>query len=35
MEIINALATIKDEAVKSRIVTFIKDVSGVTVTRQG
>ena len=35
MEIINALATIKDEAVKSRIVTFIEDVSGVTVARQG
>ena len=26
---------IKDDAVKSRIVTFIEDVSGVTVARQG
>lgn len=35
LEIVNALATIKDENVKSRIVTFIEDVSGVTVARQG
>lgn len=35
MEIVNALASIKDETVKSRIVTFIEDVSGVTVARQG
>jgi transcriptional regulator with XRE-family HTH domain len=33
-EIINALAAIKDDAVKSRIVTFIEDVSGMTVARQ-
>ena len=35
MEIVTALASIKDEAVKSRIVTFIEDVSGKTVARQG
>jgi transcriptional regulator with XRE-family HTH domain len=35
MEIANALAAIEDEAVKSRIVTFIEDVSGMTVARQG
>lgn len=34
MEIVSALASIKDEAVKSRIVTFIEDISGVTVARQ-
>tara|TARA_R110000850_G_scaffold43103_1_gene110276 strand:+ start:1485 stop:1847 length:363 start_codon:yes stop_codon:yes gene_type:complete len=34
-EIANALAAIEDEAVKSRIVTFIEDVSGMTVARQG
>ena len=34
MEIVNALAAIKDDAVKSRIVTFIEDVSGMTVSRQ-
>lgn len=33
MEIVSALAGIKDEAVKSRIVTFIEDISGVTVAR--
>lgn len=33
MEIVSAIASIKDEAVKSRIVTFIEDVSGVTVAR--
>lgn len=34
MEIVSAIASIKDDAVKSRIVTFIEDVSGVTVARQ-
>lgn len=34
MEIVSALAAIKDDAVKSRIVTFIEDVSGMTVARQ-
>jgi transcriptional regulator with XRE-family HTH domain len=33
MEIITALAAIKDDAVKTRIVTFIEDVSGMTVAR--
>lgn len=31
MEIVSALAAIKDPAVKARIVTFIEDVSGMTV----
>jgi len=35
MEIVNALASIRDETVKTRIVTFIEDVSGMTVARQG
>ncbi|UWR26877.1 helix-turn-helix domain-containing protein [Sulfitobacter sp. S223] len=35
MEIVNALASIQDDKVKSRIVTFIEDVSGLTVARQG
>ena len=35
VEIVSALAAIKDDAVKTRIVTFIEDVSGVTVSRQG
>lgn len=35
MQIANALAAIEDETVKSRIVTFIEDVSGMTVARQG
>lgn len=35
MEIVNALASIQDETVKTRIVTFIEDVSGLTVARQG
>ncbi len=35
MEIVSALATIQDETVKSRIMTFIEDVSGMTVARQG
>ncbi|NNE52364.1 MAG: helix-turn-helix transcriptional regulator [Sulfitobacter sp.] len=34
MEIVSALAAIKDAAIKNRIVTFIEDVSGVTVSRQ-
>lgn len=33
MEIVQALAAIKDETVKSRIVTFIEDVSGMSVAR--
>ncbi|MEM6304873.1 MAG: helix-turn-helix transcriptional regulator [Pseudomonadota bacterium] len=35
MAIVTALAQIKDEDVKSRIVTFIEDVSGMTVAKQG
>lgn len=35
LEIVTALAAIRDDTVKSRIVTFIEDVSGVTVARQG
>ncbi|WP_257786725.1 helix-turn-helix domain-containing protein [Sulfitobacter alexandrii] len=35
MEIVSALAAIKDDAVKTRIVTFIEDIAGVTVARQG
>jgi len=34
MEIVTAIASIKDDALKSRIVTFIEDVSGMTVARQ-
>ncbi|KHA51048.1 helix-turn-helix domain-containing protein [Sulfitobacter geojensis] len=34
MEIVTALAAIKDDDIKSRIVTFIEDVSGVTVARR-
>lgn len=34
MEIVAALASIRDDTVKSRIVTFIEDVSGVTVARR-
>ncbi len=34
MAIVTALASIRDENVKSRIVTFIEDVAGVTVARQ-
>ena len=34
MEIVTALAAINDDTIKSRIVTFIEDVSGVTVARQ-
>jgi len=35
MQIVTALAAIKDDDMKSRIVTFIEDVSGMTVARQG
>lgn len=35
MEIVSALASIKDDAVKNRIVTFIQDVSGMTVAKRG
>lgn len=35
MEIVNALAAIRDEDIKTRIVTFIEDVSGATVARSG
>lgn len=34
MEIVAAIASIRDDTVKSRIVTFIEDVSGITVARQ-
>ena len=34
LDIVNALAAIEDEKIKSRIVTFIEDVSGLTVSRQ-
>ncbi len=34
LEIVNAIAAIRDDTIKSRIVTFIEDVSGVTVARQ-
>ncbi|WP_299688724.1 helix-turn-helix transcriptional regulator [uncultured Tateyamaria sp.] len=34
LDIVNALAAIEDEKIKSRIVTFIEDVSGLTVTRR-
>lgn len=35
IDIVAALASIRDDTVKSRIVTFIEDVSGVTVARHG
>jgi len=35
MQIVTALAAIKDENMKSRIVTFIEDISGMTVARHG
>ena len=35
MDIVTAIAAIKDDSIKTRIVTFIEDVSGVTVARQG
>ncbi|MDB2578722.1 helix-turn-helix domain-containing protein [Tateyamaria sp.] len=34
LDIVNALAAIEDENIKSRIMTFIEDVSGLTVARQ-
>ena len=34
LDIVNALAAIDDEKIKSRIVTFIEDVSGLTVSRR-
>lgn len=34
MDIVTALAAIEDEKVKARIVTFIEDVSGMTVARR-
>ena len=34
MAIVTALAAIKDEAIKTRIVTYIEDISGETVARQ-
>lgn len=34
-EIVRALAAIKDEKVKTRIVSFIEDVSGLSVARSG
>ena len=35
LRIMSAIAAIDDDAIKSRIVTFIEDVSGVTVSRKG
>jgi len=35
MQIVNAIAAIDDDAMKTRIVTFIEDVSGLTVTKEG
>ncbi len=34
LDIVNALAAIEDEKIKTRIVTFIEDVSGLTVARR-
>ncbi|MEP1519985.1 helix-turn-helix transcriptional regulator [Ascidiaceihabitans sp.] len=34
MDIVQAVASIKDEKTKSRIITFIEDVAGATVTRR-
>jgi len=34
IQILNAVSSIEDDAVKSRIVTFIEDISGVTVERR-
>jgi transcriptional regulator with XRE-family HTH domain len=34
IDIVNALAAIEDEKIKSRIVTFIQDVSGLSVARR-
>ena len=33
LEIMGAIASIKDRAIKARIITFIEDVSGLTVAR--
>lgn len=35
LQIVSALAAIRDESIKSRIVTYIEDVSGMTVARSG
>ncbi|MFG6517504.1 helix-turn-helix domain-containing protein [Sulfitobacter sp. 1A13496] len=35
LDIANAIGSIKDDAVKARILTFIEDVAGVTVARKG
>ncbi|MDF3381452.1 MULTISPECIES: helix-turn-helix transcriptional regulator [Sulfitobacter] len=35
LDIVSAIGSIKDDAVKARILTFIEDVSGVTVSRKG
>lgn len=35
LQIVSALASIRDENVRARIVTFIEDVSGATVARRG
>ena len=35
IEIVSALASIEDPAVKERIMTFIRDVSGLTVAKRG
>lgn len=35
MEIVSALASIRDPAVKARIMTFIEDASGMTVAKSG
>lgn len=35
MEIVSAIASIKDDGIKTRILTFIEDVAGVTVARRG
>ena len=35
LDIVSALAAIKDENIKSRIKTFIEDVSGLTVAKHG
>ena len=35
LDIVNAIGSIKDDAVKARILTFIEDVAGVTVARKG
>lgn len=34
LDIVNALAAIEDDRIKSRIMTFIEDVSGLTVARR-